>query len=301
MIRLKKPKNRWVVTATSEDWQAHFEWFLRWWSIGGAALIDTGIVAYLWKEHQQLAIFAIAVGVAVCGILISLRLVRARTAKIGAAFHRFSHLMRDEFGEIHALAKAGRSDGYTERLRQIHNHVAESLAVFFRAFVGDASVNCAIRISKEESDNRVYPTVGRSAGMEPNRKKNSIPVPHDQGVAGKLSRHKEQGVVFVYSIQEAIKEKWWPADKDERMLPNDKLPDVKTMMIAPINGVVEVEPTMLGILYVTSGWSARFSPFTIIHMDTMRAFADLLGALYPHIHGDFTLERSQSNESGPGH
>jgi len=64
-------------------------------------------------------------------------------------------------------------------------------------------------------------------------------------------------------------------------MPTDSFTDIKTLMIAPINGYIDEEKGMVGILYVTSAEN----PFMQMHLEPLMAFADSLGLVYPFITG----------------
>jgi hypothetical protein len=111
----------------------------------------------------------------------------------------------------------------------------------------------------------------------------SKPIPSDRGIARYLRDKQRRGVCIIEDIEQAIKDNAWFET------PTDKLHDVKTMIVAPINGYIPssggaTEKTMLGMLYVTSR-GKRFSQF---HCELLMALADLLGFTYPVITGQST-------------
>jgi hypothetical protein len=107
--------------------------------------------------------------------------------------------------------------------------------------------------------------------MEPTRKENSEPIPADKGLASALRQKGNLGVFIIRDIAEAVDSGMWMKTK------NDSLPDVRTLMVAPINGWEHGEKVMIGILYVTS----RKNPFAPAHTLPSKAIADLLGLVYP--------------------
>ena len=73
------------------------------------------------------------------------------------------------------------------------------------------------------------------------------------------------GVIFIRDIPAAIEMGWWKECK------TDALPDVKTLLIAPINGYINGQKHMLGLLYVTSPHDV----FRLIHAEPLKALSDL--------------------------
>jgi len=62
------------------------------------------------------------------------------------------------------------------------------------------------------------------------------------------------------------------------MTPNDRkfINEVRTMMVAPINGFDGTQKSMLGVVYVTSSKDI----FSARHVDAFRGIADALGLGY---------------------
>ncbi len=91
-----------------------------------------------------------------------------------------------------------------------------------------------------------------------------------------MFRKKDKvGVCIFRNLAKAIADEAW---KEQ---PNDRLPDIKTVMIAPINGHIDGQKSMLGLLYVSSSGN----PFLQLHIEPLMAFADTLGLVYPIITG----------------
>jgi hypothetical protein len=122
---------------------------------------------------------------------------------------------------------------------------------------------------------RQYVTVGRSSNLNPKRKNITVPIEDDAGIAGLLRKRDQAGVSIIRSIPEATKYGAWVK------CPSDELPDIKTVMVVPINGYIGGVKTMIGILYITS----PKNPFMQMHVEPAMAFADVLGCVYPVITG----------------
>lgn len=223
---------------------------------------------------------AVAVGVGLTSVVVGLlvfRFVRKRTLRTRIRFHRFCHWLRDETRTIQHAAQAGAFDRYSSAMERFHARAANLIAAYFRTMVGDSTVNCAVRLLLEDPADQsgyAYTTLGRSDEMNPERETLSHPIPSDQGIALKLRRQNQLGVVIVRSIDAAVAEGWW------KPCPTDSLTDVTTCMVAPINTPSrDGGREMLGILYVTS----RHDSFRMRHVEPMKGIADLLGMTYPSL------------------
>jgi hypothetical protein len=110
--------------------------------------------------------------------------------------------------------------------------------------------------------------------MEPSRAQNTQPIPSDQGIALALRQKEQQGVFIIENIKDVLGHPLWFPTK------TDALEDVKSLMIAPVNGWESGSKVMFGILYVTSGRVGKLRPE---HTLPMKAFADFLGLIYPKV------------------
>ena len=66
----------------------------------------------------------------------------------------------------------------------------------------------------------------------------------------------------------------------------DNLPDIRSVMIVPINSRIGGQKQMIGILYVSSAGQ----PFMQLYIEPLMAFADLLGLVYPMIVGKIHMK-----------
>lgn len=112
--------------------------------------------------------------------------------------------------------------------------------------------------------------------MDPSRPRSTQPIPSDVGIAKSLADQDLEGVFLIPDIAKAIADKLWMRTT------NDDLPDVKTLMVAPINAVQQGQRVMIGILYLTSKEAGENA---LVPADTipLKAFADALGLVYPLI------------------
>jgi len=264
----------------SEAWQEGWGRYLRVrWLLGIGGTKLAGIVFAILKLKMEYSILITVLLVFIYFILWSARRVRIKVAAINQKFHYFAHSLRDEYYEL--------ANKYSERpsnrlFRSFNNDLAENIANFFRDLLNKNEIVCAVRVAAYINEKEAYVTVGRSKGMDPNREKNTQPLFSDKGVAALLRNKNEQGVIIVSDIVTAGQSGAWEP------LENDKLSDIKSVMVAPINSFDTKKRCMIGLLYV----GAKSNIFTGYHIDIIRGFADLLGVIYPSIMTDLGMEKA---------
>jgi hypothetical protein len=194
--------------------------------------------------------------------------------------------MRDDFATFMNGPKSGALA--IQKLREFHKNMAQRTAIFFRDLLGDESINCALRIAEDVNGVESYVTKARSDRLDNvSREKGSVPLPADKGLAAVLLSNERLGVLVIRDIEAATSAgSWMPT-------PNDKLPDVKTLMVAPVNGWEASAKVMIGILYVTSQKDRFCAPHTV----PLKAVADLLGMVYPIM---FKRIGTALKKGGPG-
>ena len=147
-----RKRNEWVGSTDEErDWREGWGWLARFRTIGSVSGLDLATVAGFAKKVGLTA--AIAAGTGLTSVVIGLlifRFVRQRTLKTRIRFHRFCHWLRDESLKIQHSAQAGQFDTFSSALERFHGRAANLIASYFRAMVGDATVNCAVRIVLED-------------------------------------------------------------------------------------------------------------------------------------------------------
>jgi hypothetical protein len=269
--------NTWVPSVDpAEAWSEGLGQFARVRTIVGSIVSEGGLTVLLFmKAHPAYGYSGIVLTIATAIGLIAYRKFLFSAVASGARLHEICHYIRDESGLILQSTSPAELAQYRERYRQFHGRVAETIASYFRAIANDPKICCAIRLADTGGGKQEYITAGRSTGMDPNRSSMSEPVKHDEGIAELLRKKGQMGVCFIHDIKEAAERNWWKECK------SDKLKDVKTLIIAPINGFIGGTKSMVGMLYVTSPNDS----FRLTHAEPMKAFADLLGAVYPLITG----------------
>jgi hypothetical protein len=270
-------RNRWINHVNEEtDWRDGWGFLARLRTIWGFLGLDVVTVVTLatqvswyWSVVAATALTSASVG------LIVFRRHRLREMRTWARFHSLCHDLRDESSQLrHCVIESG-FPAYAERFQGFHGRACNLIASFFRALVGDDSINCALRLaSTGDGTHNVYVTYGRSDAMDRSREVNTCPLGDNEGIAKKLLEASKLGVCLISDLDEARKMQWWKSDK------NDILEDVRYLMVAPVNSPNEDgNRDMLGILYVTS----KHDCFRLSHVEPIKGIADLLGMLYPSI------------------
>lgn len=278
-----RKENKWIASVDpAEAWYEGWGQLARYRSIAGTVVSEFGVAALLYIYGKNPA-YGVAVMILSGGTLLGLLAFRRTlltAVRAGSRLHELCHFIRDESGEILQSTAPTEQAKYQERHRNLHPQVAERIAGYFRAVCNDPSVCCAIRLADTGGGKQEYRTVGRSSGMDPSRAQLSEPIALGEGICDVVRKKGQRGVVFIRDIKEAVEQGWWKECK------SDKLPDVKSLLIVPINGYVLGTKTMLGLLYVTSPKDV----FRLTHAEPLKALADMLGSVYPVITGRLIKE-----------
>ena len=251
-------------------------WFIRLRGILASLSID---VAATFTSYSKLTweytVVIFTVTSCFVAFLIIMRSINLRELYTSMYIHNLCHYLRDEFDDMmEVMLQVDGKATYAEKYKHFHNDTADRIAIIFRKFLRDESINCAIRLAGRRSGQEVYTTVGRSKEMSPLREELSEPIPSDDGICSVLRQREKRGVYIIHDIKQAGEGVWLKTKTDD-------LDDVKTVMVAPINGHIDGERTMIGLLYITS----RKDRFKAQHTDPVRGIADLLGLIYPQITG----------------
>jgi hypothetical protein len=260
----------------AEEWQKGiFGFMTRYRGIASTAITSgAGTAASLFGGFYPLSAVIVAVGLSAVATLVWTRYYILRRIKSEDRLHAFHHEVRD------ALAKIVQCDDRPQTLVLVdafNNKAAQGIAEFFRIRCGDQSINCAIRLAESDTTGHDrYVTRARSSGMHPGRDASTVSIRSDEGIARAMLGRQKRGVYIVPSIEEAISQNIWKSND------NDKLADVQSLMISPINGWQGGAKYMLGILYVTSAIK-NGGKFSSVDSLPVKAFADALGLAYPVI------------------
>jgi hypothetical protein len=241
-------------------------------------LSEYGIGIALWSlGHVHASVGVIVVGLITTGILggwiWTVRTIRVRRIQSDEEFHHFCHQVRDR---VDAIMESKEESACRHLLDGFHSTVVQLVAEFYSCRKGNTAYDSAVRLAARVNDADAYITAARSTGLSASREKTTSPIPAEKGLAKALRDKVCQGVYIVPDIDEAVKEGLW------HFTENDKLDDVKAVMVAPINGCEHGAKSMLGMLFVTfpkKGESAFYPADTI----PLKAFADHLGLVYPRV------------------
>lgn len=266
-----------------EDGKNELAIFLRWYGIAGQVMLElTGLSLVGWlgslfgSWYIACALFAPVI-IILFSFTLWTRQQHNKTIRLSNRLHDVCHCMRDATSEIPTALENNNVTQYKALYKEFNNEVANRIARYFEELIGERKVCCAIRcaVQGEEKGTEVFQTVGRSSEMlKDQRERLSVPIPGDKGVARMLRQKDNFGVLYVWDIKEAGNndDVWIPT-------PTDKLEDVKKVMVAPINGYMNGQKKVLGLLYVTT---VRKKP-KVKYAGQVMAFADMLGLVYPII------------------
>lgn len=280
-----KRQNRWISCADPDEaWKESWGWLLRIRYIVGVTVADSVAagVSILLSFPGFVTTGIVLVGLIVLAVLSITRVVVLYTLGTSEALHRLTHAMRDDIAALLEVARDPTQSGaYREKYGRFHADVADRIAEIFKQLTRDSTINCAIRLAERTNGADEYATKGRSKNMNPSRADMSEPIPGDKGIVRFLRDKQRRGVYIIEDIGQATRDEAW------HKTPTDDLRDVKTLIVAPINGYstsidgTRNEKTMLGMLYVTS----RGNRFNQFHCELLMGLADLLGLTYPIITG----------------
>lgn len=223
---------------------------------------------------------ALLAGTSLFGGFVYLRKRTIRSLDIKALLHDFSHYLRDFQTKLFQRTAQQKSlfdqeDVEMDRFSEYMDRVCEFTKDYFALMTHDSTVNCAIRLAVEidDPDSRgtriVYRTLGRSSGLSASRAETTEDTPANQGIPRFLSDdHDCKGVLRYNDLEEAAKLGTFKMTESERRFPDE----VKTMLVAPMNGWDGKRRSMVGLLYVTSRNNGVFHRK---HVDCMRFVADM--------------------------
>jgi len=191
--------------------------------------------------------------------------------------HNIAHLSRDWYSDICKLKTKGNK---TPDIKIISNDICNLVHSYFKDLTKKDNIGVALRIAAIENEEIVYNTVGR-AGLNLCREKTSEPLKATEGIARLLQdKDGSHGIQIIHDVEAAIKAKIYK-DTD-----NDKKFDgeIKTVMVAPINGWDGEKQALLGILYITSPQKYVFSQK---YTDPMGFIADTIANILASTNREF--------------
>ncbi len=214
-------------------------------------------------------------------IIIYLRKRTLRSLLIKYFLHHLAHQSRNREAEIYRKIITDKTYSSQKIENQIKGYLAritELIKKFFQLLLNTNEIDIAIRIAtieknKNDGQNKkiVYKTYIRSNGLNPRRDEYSENIPLDEGIPSYLRKEKQcLGVLIYNDLDQAKNENKYKFTKNDTEFPNE----IKTMMVAPVNGYVKDAIDLIGILYVTSSKENVFSEKDV---DSVSFVADMLG------------------------
>lgn len=240
------------------------------WAVGDTALAGLSF----WVIHWALGVVLLIAGIFVAASLMIVRHYRLQRLTTDNRLHAFCHSTRDDVAELLACDKRKQAENL-QKLSSFYLKSAQQIVDFYRDLTGDSTIGSAIRIAEVVDETDMYVTKARAGHInQAARSSKSEPVASDEGLPRTLRTKEYEGVLIIEDIPYVINAGMW------NKTANDELPDIKSVIVAPINGWNNGQRVMLGMLYVTSAKSGTFKPS---HVAPLNAFVDILGTVYPII------------------
>lgn len=278
-----------LVTETNTFEQLYTKYAYVFWGIVLAALLVLGMFVVILMQIEHYAF---------------------QRWELSDIMHRFSHELRDmnvnfntihkeHFGDDHAHDECGWTllESYCNRFADYIERYFSLLAKNLWPFYEKGDIRCVIRLIVTKEDRTKYLiTAGRSRAYNLSSKKISTPLSADFGIFSLLKHKAHQGVIVCNDVAKAILMRYYSESLDS--LRNDN--KIQSFMIVPINGYVKKgvgdnetgEMINIGTITVDTyrkneifkifGRVWRKEIFKRSHVDSFRAFADLLGAMLPY-------------------
>lgn len=253
-----------------------------------ASLIGGGIFSWWQQVKGLMGPWGLGIILTTCLILTSSSLWLLarewnRRVLLGKSLHQVNHVTRDTVLNAKEISvdTGGKllRDPSHEQLRMLCSQIANRIKEYFRLLTKEPSVECSIRLAERAQGREVvYSTLGRSDGFNPNREQTTEAIPGNTGIPAFLSQKEQKGVLIYYDLEEASRHGLYLKTRNDTLYSQD----VKTLMVAPINGLDTLrkkDRVMVGLLYVTS----TKDPFRHEHAEPLSAFADMLGTAVPQI------------------
>lgn len=251
--------------------------------------IPTAGVPFWWPNHvpqkidlKLLTLFiVIGVSIVVLAVFFYFRWWRQKSLDTNFYLHQLAHSLRDYQTETCKRILSEKEPQNLiyekERFCVYIKEICESVKNCFARYIGDSTIEVAIRLAVEISDTTgakrtIYSTMGRSLGLNSERSKTTEDIGSNEGIARYLIEKRESHGVLIYNdLQKAADKDTFKITVNERKYPDE----ICTMMVAPLNAWDGKAQSMIGILYVTS---RRKNIFAFKHVDIMRFIADKIAS-----------------------
>jgi hypothetical protein len=263
------------------SWSQDAKGFVRWRGITlSAALamfitIVTTTGAPWWLSHlpktsvelKYVVICTIVIwGTTLTLSLIYLRYRSRRSLRVKYLLHRLAHSGRD------IQTKLEKENGNVD-LTAVMKDFANLTQAYFKELIPHKDIQVSIRLASEEGEQLCYKTVARTAGLSPKREKISTPLKVDQGLGRFFQQEsKYTGILIYHDLIAASKLQAYDLCETDKTFPNE----IKTLMVAGMNGWDGEKESMLGLLYISS---SHDNVFYHKHTDSLGYVADVIAML----------------------
>lgn len=227
-------------------------------SMGNAVTIIVAVlcmsgppVYFSWMEKSSIpnVFYALSfVPIILCFVLYSYAKTKDINYKINLSKkqHDLVHMIRDLYSD--SLQKI-REKKKENQLEDVCDIICAKTEKIFNHIKTADDIGVAIRLAMEVEDKKiVFKTFGR-AGLNPNRKLTSEPIPFSTGLPAFLNNRNCSGCLIYNDIFAAASENAFHLTKNET---NGYEKDVKSLMALPINSSEGGAKKIIGILYITS-------------------------------------------------
>ena len=219
---------------------------------------------------RLISVSATAAGLTLAAALFYLRVRTIRSLQMKRELHMLAHFLRD--ANILIKTRDLNIDIYSLST-ELCNRIREYVSILIHR---KYAIGVAIRIAAPAASGTVFKTVGR-AGLNQHRQEGTTDLPSNQGVARLLRSDKgRQGVLIYHDLQAAREAGAYEEQSNDRKYPDD----IKTFIVAPINGWDGEKKAMIGLLYITS---PSMGTFKRKHTDSIGFVADSIALLYSEL------------------
>ena len=201
---------------------------------------------------------------------------RVLSAQNHSIYHRLRHRARSTTSTLAALPSQKWTNTAIDNLTSFGDELCEDLAIHFQALVGKSKIGCCLRAAIQDLDTNdsEYTTIGRSSRLQ-ERAANSISIPYNDpcGLPNALAQEGHRRMLIVRRLRTAIAEGIWCSDENSV---HKKGFRVRSAIAVPINVYISNEPSMIGILYITSEYKGVRCPFLQRNAEQAAGFADAI-------------------------
>jgi hypothetical protein len=228
----------------------------------------------IYVDFKVLVAFSVP-SIIVIALILYIRVLLISACKTDEALHSLLHHVRERFEEIRAAQKPADK---AKMVTEFHRDSCQRIATYFQHRSGDTNIQCCVRVMEQNAEGRkLFHTRGRSNGLATERGQTSEPICVEKGIVKAFLDKDCQGAFRIDDINRAEVDGVWVTTGNDR-----KFDDIRYILVCPINGFVDGNKNLLGLLYLTS----RTEPIQEVFWTAQKAIADGLGLVYPLIYTD---------------